>query len=341
MPNLNFFGPSGAKGTIMSKMYGNSVPAVDLSKPSKIAYNLVVEPESGFKGEIRMTDRTSDISRATECVARVKSVEEYLNLIDQAFGTICNPAQGSNCELWYRGAVQQQFPLLPRIARNSLNPLFEIVFLSKFKSLVIPYVERLPAFPLPGGLPPYWSWLFMMQHYGVPTRMLDWSLDALTALYFATNPEDTSRVQGIDAVVWVLNPVMLNEAFSFHSFLKPGYIPNVEEPSFNLFFGPNSQILSTKKPAAAIGPMNTTRIVAQRGVFTVFPHIKNLVALEDFADSSRFLFKICVAWESFDLIHTQLQHYGITKLTLFPDIDVISNEIFLQVMEESVETIDP
>lgn len=65
-------------------------------------------------------------------------------------------------------------------------------FLSKFKSLATPYIEYLPTPPLPNGVESYWSWLFQMQHYGVPTRLLDWSRDALVALYYATNPEDRS-----------------------------------------------------------------------------------------------------------------------------------------------------
>jgi hypothetical protein len=236
--------------------------------------------------------------------------------------------------------------LLPSITRKvdnlQLNVEFEIVFLSKFKSLVIPYVETLPAVPLPNGIPSYWNWLFEMQHYGVRTRLLDWSRDALVALFFATNPLDPAIKPGeVDAAVWILNPVTLNTAFSFHSFLKPGYIPNVEEPQFNLFFGPDSQILSTKKPAAAIGPLNSTRIVAQRGVFTVFPHVKGLVPLEDFEDASNYLFKICVASDKLDFIFAQLQEYGITRITLFPEIQEIASEINREVIAEGVTVLDP
>lgn len=282
----------------------------------------------------------------TQCMARVKSVQEYLSAVDIAFSVLCNQSQGGRCELWYRGLAQQSFQLLPSISRTldttlQLNAEFETVFLSKFKSLIIPYVERLPAFPLPNGIPSYWNWLFQMQHYGVPTRLLDWSRDALVALFFATDPTNTSRKAGVDNAVYVLNPVTLNTAFSFHSFLKPGYIPNVEEPEFNLYFGPDSQLLSTKKPAAAIGPLNSTRIVAQRGTFTVFPLVKGLEPMEDFDDASTYLFKICVQADKSDMVFSQLQHYGITRIALFPEIQQIASEIALEVLNEGVNTIDP
>lgn len=275
---------------------------------------------------------------------RVRSIPEYLKAVNAVFKTLCSPDQSTNCELWYRGQAETNFDLLPTITRKrnglQLNPLFETVFLSKFKSLAIPFVERLPAFPLPNGTTTYWSWLFMLRHYGLPARILDWSRDALTGLFFATDPEDTSLKKGIDASVWVLNPVTLNKAFKFHSFLKPGYIPNVEEESFNRLFGPESTN-HRPKAAAAIGPLNTTRIVAQRGTFTVFPLMKNVIAMNKLPDASKYLVKINIAWQNFKDIQTQLKHFGVTRLSLYPDIDIIANEVFQQVQDEGVNTIDP
>lgn len=268
----------------------------------------------------------------SEGIVRVCNVEEYLRQVDRAFRTIC-PQGAGRCELWYRGQPSAAFNLIPSIARPPYNPQLEIVFLSKFKSLVIPYVTgHLPAPPLPNGIPGYWNWLFLMQHYGVPTRLMDWSTDALVGLYFAL--QQPTDVRGQDAAVWVLNPVRLNEAFSFHSFLNPGYIPNVEEPVFNLFFGPNAQILQTKKPAAAIGPMNSTRIIAQRGTFTVFPLDPTLIALNKFEDSPNYLLQIVIAGECIPTMMQQLRRYGVTRLALFPEIQAIAEEIALEVREE-------
>lgn len=270
-------------------------------------------------------------SPVTRCVARINSVEEYLNTVDEAFKRIC-PTAG-RCELWFRGQPQPQFNLEPNITRRGRNPLMEIIYLSKFKSYAIPFVQDLPSFPIPDGSAAYWHWLFMLQHYGVPTRLLDWSRDALTGLFFALDGQGPDDL-GKDAAVWILNPVKLNEAFSFHSFVKPGYIPNVDEEIVDLYFGPNAEILSSKKPAAVIGPLNNPHIVAQRGVFTVFPHVKEITALNLFPDASDYLLEICIAAESIPLITSQLKHYGVTRFVMYPDITEISRQIDLEVLEE-------
>jgi hypothetical protein len=282
------------------------------------------------------------LAQVPDCSVRVSSVEEYLNQIDQAYNTLGNTSQGTTNELWFRGQVRKDFTLLPSIGRPPINnATLEDAYLSKFESMAIPYVQNLPAFPLPAGVPTYWSWLVMMQHYGVPTRLLDWTRAALAALYFATNPDDPGVTLGVDGTVWVLNPTILNQAFIFNPNLKPGYIPNMEEPFFTEKFGPGSQFLDNLKPAAAIAPVNNPNILAQEGVFLVYPLKKNLIPLENFEDASNYLIKICIASDQFTFIQNQLQHYGVTRLSLFPDISNIAREINNQVRNEATQPTDP
>lgn len=55
----------------------------------------------------------------------------------------------------------------------------------------------------------YANWLTLMQHYGLPTRLLDWSRSPLVALYFAVSDESQCDKDGC---IWMLTPGKLNES---------------------------------------------------------------------------------------------------------------------------------
>ncbi len=70
--------------------------------------------------------------------------------------------------------------------------------------------------------------MIVLQHYGSPTRLLDWTLDPLVALYFAVSECDSIKIDEEkcssartdqkkynDAYVYVLNPRLLNRQLSF------------------------------------------------------------------------------------------------------------------------------
>ena len=67
-----------------------------------------------------------------------------------------------------------------------------------------------------------WDSYFLMQHHGVPTRLLDWSDGALIALHFAIKDKPMSPKAG--SIIYVLDPYwLLDEPKNIASIIGLGF----------------------------------------------------------------------------------------------------------------------
>ena len=118
---------------------------------------------------------------------------------------------------WFRGHEQAGWQLTPKLYRGSEVEVnqrfkFEEDLRGEFKRRGSQLVEGL-RFP---DYDDEWGWYGLMQHYGAPTRLLDWSDGALIALYFAVRePGKEAKAATCsnavpDACVWMLDPYRLN-----------------------------------------------------------------------------------------------------------------------------------
>ena len=101
---------------------------------------------------------------------------------------------------WFRGQANSEWTLIPGIARNSQLVTSESTLITRFKQNATMY--------LVDGIPKdEWDWIFLMQHYRAPTRLLDWSESPLVALYFAL----VDKLQeDSDGALWCMDPIALN-----------------------------------------------------------------------------------------------------------------------------------
>src|SRR5690554_6715380 len=101
----------------------------------------------------------------------IKTINDYIDLIEQVKQH--NKRGGNNADLIFRGQRVDR-PLLPKLARIELKGSManiEKLMLDEFKRGSLPLTEFKPE--------NNWDWLALAQHHGLPTRLLDWSYNAL------------------------------------------------------------------------------------------------------------------------------------------------------------------
>lgn len=235
----------------------------------------------------------------------VCSVSEYISSVTEL--------KKMHKKLWFRGHSAVDYALQPTVYRPPYSWKNESPLLHQFKARATRFIDRPPINDV--------EWLFIMQHHATPTRLLDWSENALVALAFAAQYRSDKHV-GKDAAVWCLNPLKLNENIRFSAYGDEP-IPNIcDNKELQTMFESSRQ----NYPVAVIGPQNTDRIIAQRGVFTLFPN-KDSFSLESLEHADDFLIKIIIPETSINSVSEDLYYIGMTESTLFPELDSVSKEL--------------
>lgn len=112
---------------------------------------------------------------------------------------------------WFRGQDRENGPL-PKLFRPPGCDEFNLTRMFR---------ERAGAFGNTPETDRLDKWLFLMQHYGAATRLLDWTESPLIALYFALKsysqlPTQQKPLQA--PRVWALNPLALNQLSNIRGF---------------------------------------------------------------------------------------------------------------------------
>lgn len=220
-------------------------------------------------------------------------------------------------QLWFRGHSSVDWKLLPSLCRSSKIQNSEALFIKRFKQNAFRLIQSPPASE--------WEWLFLMQHYRVPTRLLDWTEHPLIGLYFAINDKSYDKE---DAIVWSLLPIDLNKSASI-DFANKNEIPLFESETSNPIKNYLPSVLATEhtsnlQPAAGIALRNSSRIAAQFGVFTI-THRKN-IPLEEVGEGEH-LFRLIVPKAAKARLRKEIQLLKINQFTVFPELDSVCMSI--------------
>lgn len=220
-------------------------------------------------------------------------------------------------DIWFRGHKDASWPLVPSLYRL-LGDSGEIPDEEDWRA---GFYLNSPMYTSGHASPPAndWDRYCLMQHYGMPTRLLDWSESALVAFYFAI----ATATADSDAAVWVLDPYGLNKVlspllsdelvFPFDE-LAGKYLPKLYEGK------------ALPRPPVALYPVRASRrLLAQRGTFTV--HGSDRKSLDQYRKLKGFLVRIRIGGSAIDSLKDELYQAGITEAMLFPELDHLCREL--------------
>jgi len=240
---------------------------------------------------------------------------------------------------WFRGQ-DVDLPPNPSLFRKDYDEFnFNTTFRNRATALKeVPETERID------------KWLFLMQHYGAPTRLLDWTESLLYALFFALDNYInlcSCKKNENNPTLWAIHPYKLNE-FSFINYFPNTWSrfdkkigdkilnTNTGIEHFRLAFHPKNQwdnVINkeiVKYPIAVNSNYLDMRILSQRSCFTIHGiNEKDFVSL--FEDTKlvkhKYFIKFLLPGEKANKLLNELHQLGIYKTNLFPDLEHLANEL--------------
>lgn len=207
---------------------------------------------------------------------RIESVSDYIDIVTREQKNILKEDSCVNNFLLFRGQGDS-YPLLPSIARNRNNN--NLIFNEK---AIIDSMQRLK----PEIFKKEYSavdTLALLQHYGIPTRLLDVTENALVALYFACEDENAKH----DGVVYIFkdNEFSLENSRIIER-LAESYKIRYGERNISSFLGCDSRKTESLKKLCSDYIIVRSSVKSQRqynqsGCFILFPN--RIIENNDFA----------------------------------------------------------
>jgi hypothetical protein len=289
--------------------------------------------------------------------SKVISVSEYLCQVFQKIKSA--DKEGSSQIFWFRGegSINWDTPLVPNIYRviahtfrTIEDDFFDSRHLKHVEGIIHSdfYRQSLPFLMDKGIENTGWNRYFLMQHYNIPTRLLDWTENALLALFFAVDDKSTQKD---DARVWILQPFILNN-MTINSLLgseknfrliphglellEPNNLTDSEGKIFideltrrylkmeftHLVSEPQTNIY---QPLAIYPLFLDQRMVAQKTCFTVFGNKIN--GLISNTKKDEFLDSILIDGTKKKQILNELSLVGFDHSSIFPDLDGLGKSL--------------
>jgi hypothetical protein len=208
----------------------------------------------------------------------------------------------------FRGEPEDNLQLIPSIARNTKAGTFDDInaledrLLTEFKLQAIPILQSLPSSDI--------EWLFLAQHYGLPTRLLDWTSNPMIALFFAVEKEDDKN-----AAIHIVDH-QISDQYELFDF-KTADILEQKKVGINGILA----LQSNQRKVIFIRPKYTdSRYLNQRSVFSCPANPFNPLNL---SEQQKIIIKAEWKPKLRQILHT----FGIVHSFIFPGLEGVTQEI--------------
>lgn len=236
--------------------------------------------------------------------------------------------------IWYRGQSSRSHGVLPSLFRKNVLKTLSVKNLgNKAGREKVVRLENDLFFDFQArmgenrtSIPSAWDLLFLMRHYGIPTRVLDWSENFGVAVYFATQ----GATRG--ARIWLLHPYAMNEMSTSWGRRDTILAKYLSAPRFNQTEHDYDDILGYGKintleyelPVAICPSYSNHRMQSQSGTFTVHGTL--------WKPMNSMLGKNVLQYVDMDKTMLQgarlfLRDAGLSERVLFPGLDGLSREM--------------
>ncbi len=199
----------------------------------------------------------------------------------------------------FRGQSTDE-PLLPRIARK--NPNENTI---KLEKSMLEELRRIGGSHFNTSIDD-WDLLVYAQHYGMATRLLDWTSNPLVGLWFACADLDHKKPSFLYRLI-VPKSLMLNKALVKSPFSTDLTLTRIVKPN-----------------------LNNERIIGQSGWFTAHIYsspLRQFVPLEKNSKMTTQILQIEIPGDLKEELLNKCNLFGVNYQTIFPDIEGICRHI--------------